>query len=152
MTKLPGLSEPSATLSQGNLFHALPVAAGEESFEALLTRPGALLERIVSHGQRSPAGFWYDQPRDEWVALLTGAARLSLEGEERPRELVPGDWLFLPAHRRHRVEWTDPDHPTVWLALHLEVAEPESRRSRSTSAAKSSGQGALKLNARPSRG
>ena len=31
----------------------------------------------------------------------------------------PGDWVWLPARCRHRVAWTDPDAPTVWLAVHL---------------------------------
>jgi cupin 2 domain-containing protein len=30
----------------------------------------------------------------------------------------PGDHVHIPAHRRHRVEWTDPAQPTVWLAVH----------------------------------
>jgi len=26
--------------------------------------------------------------------------------------------VVIPARCRHRVEWTDPDQETVWLALH----------------------------------
>jgi cupin 2 domain-containing protein len=52
------------------------------------------------------------------VALLSGAAGLRFEDEAEPRVLAPGDHLLIPAHRRHRVEWTDPETPTVWLALH----------------------------------
>lgn len=95
-------------------------ATGEEWAEPLLARPGLQLERIVSAGQASPPGFWYDAPRDEWVVLLTGAAGLRIEGEDGTRALEPGDWLLLPAHCRHRVEWTAPDCPTHWLALHLD--------------------------------
>ena len=73
------------------------------------------LERIVSHGHSSPEGFWYDQPEDEWVMLLQGAARL--EFEDSLMEMRPGDCLNIPAHRRHRVAWTTPEGPTVWLAL-----------------------------------
>jgi cupin 2 domain-containing protein len=65
-----------------------------------------------------PPGDWYDSARDEWVALLSGAARLRFEDEAEPRALAPGDWLRIPAHAR-RVEWTDPARPTVWLAVHF---------------------------------
>jgi cupin 2 domain-containing protein len=51
------------------------------------------------------------------VVVLRGAARVQLEGEE-PVELAPGDFLTIPPHHRHRVEWTHPEEPTVWLALH----------------------------------
>lgn len=104
-----------------NLLEPLPPAGAEEHFEALLQRPGLRLERIVSHGQTTPEGTWYDQEEDEWVMLLAGAARLLIDGEGE-RVLAPGDALLLPAHCRHRVTWTDPAQPTVWLALHLTAA------------------------------
>jgi cupin 2 domain-containing protein len=80
------------------------------------------VERIVSFGHASPPGFWYDQPWHEWVVLLTGAARVLFEGDSAPVQLGPGDSLDIPAGRRHRVEWTAPDGPTVWLAVHYERA------------------------------
>ena len=102
----------------GNLFAPESQAEAAELFQVLLEARGFTLSRIVSHGQASPPGCWYDQEQHEWVALLTGRAGLLIEGEAEPRLLEPGDFLLLPAHRRHRVEWTDPDQPTVWLALH----------------------------------
>jgi cupin 2 domain-containing protein len=103
----------------GNLFAGLSAGPLDtESFDRLLERPGLRVERIVSNGQSSPPGFWYDQEDGEWVVLLAGEARLWLEAEPSPRTLVPGDWLNLPAHCRHRVEWTAPDRPTIWLAIH----------------------------------
>jgi cupin 2 domain-containing protein len=78
---------------------------------------GVRVERIVSRGHVSPAGFWYDQTQDEWVVLLAGAAELSFADGRRVR-LAPGDHVHLPAHERHRVEWTDPAQETVWLAVH----------------------------------
>jgi cupin 2 domain-containing protein len=89
-----------------------------ERFEDLLARPGARIERIVSSGQSTPAGAWMDQAWDEWVLLVSGGAGLTLEGEA-PMTLSAGDWLLIPAHSRHRVEWTDT--PTVWLAVHLDA-------------------------------
>lgn len=77
------------------------------------------LLRIVSHGQATPPGEWWDQPDDEWVVLLAGGAGLLIEGEAGPRVLGPGDWLHLPAGLRHRVEWTAAGQATVWLALHM---------------------------------
>ena len=85
--------------------------------DALLTRPGLRIERIVSRGQASPSGFWYDQPEAEWVMVLAGAARLRFQDEAEARVLGPGDSLDIAPHRRHRVEWTDPAVATVWLAV-----------------------------------
>jgi cupin 2 domain-containing protein len=100
-----------------NLLRDLPAARGGEVTETLLAAPGLRIERIVSHGQASPPGFWYDQADAEWILLLAGAARLRFADEERDRVLVPGDHLDIAAHRRHRVSWTDPTQPTVWLAV-----------------------------------
>ena len=102
----------------GKLFEDLPERLPEEEFSILLDEPGLRLERIVSTGQATPPGEWYDQPQPEWVLLLTGSAGLLIAGEPQPRRLEPGDWILIPAGTRHRVEWTDLDQPTVWLALH----------------------------------
>lgn len=107
-----------------NLFDALPPAPQpEELFETLCARPGVRIERIVSTGQCSPPGFWYDQPGDEWVALLSGSATLRFEDEAAGRELRPGDWVFIEAHRRHRIDRTDIVNASVWLAVQLDPAE-----------------------------
>lgn len=98
---------------------ALPAADLDgEHFETLLERPGVRVERIISTGQATPEGEWYDQSWDEWVLLLSGEALLLLEGGAA-RRLLPGDALLLPAHCRHRVDWTSTDEPTIWLALHF---------------------------------
>jgi cupin 2 domain-containing protein len=100
-----------------NLFADIPAALPEELLQTLLTTSSMRIERIVSLGHASPAGFWYDQPTDEWVLLLSGAARLRFEGRP-PMEMVPGSYITIPARARHRVERTDPNQPTVWLAVH----------------------------------
>lgn len=100
-----------------NLLQAVPDAAAQEQFLPLLSRDGLRLEQIVSHGQVSPEGFWYDQPQPEWVALLRGSARLEFDDGERP--LVAGDALLIPAHCRHRVAECSLD--AIWLALHFEA-------------------------------
>ncbi|SPA24625.1 conserved hypothetical protein, RmlC-like cupin domain [Cupriavidus taiwanensis] len=102
----------------GNLFASVPAGAAQEIFEPLLQRPGLRIERIVSNGQASPAGFWYHSAQVEWVLLLSGSAALEIEGQPGEHRMAPGDWLHLPAHCRHRVAWTDAGQPTVWLAVH----------------------------------
>ena len=103
---------------RGNLLCDLPDAAGGEVVEELLRGDGVRIERIVSAGQASPPGSWYDQDAGEWVMVLRGRAGLELEGEDEVLEMGPGDWIDLPAHRRHRVAWTAENEPTVWLAVH----------------------------------
>ncbi len=100
-----------------NLLAPLPNARAVEVVDILLNRPGVRIERIVSSGQASPPGFWYDQDEGEWVVLLAGAARLRFADEAEPRLLIPGDFIDVAPHRRHRVDWTDPANPTVWLAV-----------------------------------
>ena len=100
-----------------NLLTNLPTDLPEELFETLVQSEAVHVERIVSSGHATPSGGWYDQERNEFVLLVQGAARLEFaEGYEV--EMEPGDWLNIPAHRKHRVAWTDPDHVTVWLAVH----------------------------------
>lgn len=99
-----------------NLFDEIPGALPEEITQSLLTADGLRIGRIVSGGQASPEGFWYDQDEHEWVVLLGGSAGLEIEGEG-VRVLRPGDFVLLPAHCRHRVAWTDADGPTIWLAV-----------------------------------
>jgi cupin 2 domain-containing protein len=110
-----------------NLLRDLPDARAAEQVATLLAAGSVRIERIVSHGQASPPGFWYDQEEGEWVLVLAGAARLRIEGEAEARQLGPGDALDLPAHTRHRVEWTDPARPTVWLAVFYPDAAPKHR-------------------------
>jgi cupin 2 domain-containing protein len=101
-----------------NLFLTDAEPTREENVETVIETDHFRLERIVSTGQATPAGQWYDQETNEWVALLSGSAGLLFEGESRVRVMRPGDCVLIPARRRHRVEWTDPDQKTIWLALH----------------------------------
>lgn len=102
-----------------NLF-ALPSPLDDkEHFDVLAQGKGVKIERIVSTGQTTPDGEWYDQESDEWVALLQGEAELRYEdGQVTP--LVAGDYVYIPAHRKHRVERTSASPPCVWLALHVD--------------------------------
>jgi cupin 2 domain-containing protein len=101
-----------------NLFDNIPRQADEELFTELLSSKGVRIERIVSTGQSTPPGEPYNQEHDEWVLLVSGSAGLWIEGDGE-RELRPGDYVFIPAHRSHRVTWTAKAAPTIWLAVHL---------------------------------
>jgi cupin 2 domain-containing protein len=101
-----------------NLFVDLPADLPSEMFETLLSGSNVRIERIVSRGHASPEGFWYDQPTHEWVLLMRGAARLRFEGEDQLVAMHAGSFIHIPAHTRHRVEWTDPQQTSVWVAIH----------------------------------
>ena len=101
-----------------NLFDEIPGSLAQERVDTLLRAESIRLERIVSLGHATPPGEWYDQETTEWVVVLRGSARLSFEDDAASIVMRPGDYVHIPARRRHRVEWTDPHQPTVWLALY----------------------------------
>jgi len=103
----------------GSLLAEIPVRSAEEVITELVSRPGVRIERIVSTGQASPPDFWYDQTWAEWVLVVSGSASVQFADEIAPRHMGAGDFLLIPPHRRHRVAWTDPNQPTVWLAVHF---------------------------------
>ncbi len=112
-------------LPDTNLFAGLPShpvdPKAAEQFDTLLSRPGMRVERIVSTGQASPEGFWYNQAQHEWVVLLTGGAGLAFaDTPGKTLVLNPGDAVTIAAHRMHRVAWTAPGETTVWLAIHYD--------------------------------
>ncbi len=101
-----------------NVFSEIPAEFPEEIFTVLAESENVKIERIVSDGQASPEGFWYDQDRSEWVLLVAGSAVLTV-GDERV-ELNPGDHLLIPAHQRHRIESTSATEKTIWIAVSYE--------------------------------
>jgi cupin 2 domain-containing protein len=106
-----------------NLYDLSGSGKGSEKFDQLLSMDGVNVERIISHGQSTPEGEWYDQDWDEWVLLISGKAGLLLDTSSEVIELLPGDHLLLPSGQKHRVEWTDPDQPTIWLAIHFKASQ-----------------------------
>jgi cupin 2 domain-containing protein len=107
---------PPPRWRQGRLDDGIPPTLPAELVTILAADASVRIERIVSRGHASPPGFWYDQDEDELVLVVTGAAHLAIEGAD-VLALGPGDWVELPRHCRHRVEWTDPDRDTIWLAI-----------------------------------
>lgn len=103
---------------KGNIFYGIPEEIPEEIFETIGGGAAVKIERIISRGQATPAGKWYDQDLNEWVILLRGSAEIAFEGTDEIIALEPGDYLNIAAHCRHRVSRTDEVRPTVWLAIH----------------------------------
>ena len=101
---------------RGNLFDGIPGQLPEEITETIVAGNALRIERIVSRGHVTPDESWYDQEENEWVLLVTAGPRLRFH-DGRVVELAPGDYINIPAHAKHRVEWTDPDTDTVWLAV-----------------------------------
>lgn len=110
-----GPSSESVAESVHNLFDDLPRLLPKELVQILVRATDVRIERIISHGHASAPGFWYDQPHHEWVIVLKGAARLQFENGML--EMQVGDFVNIPACTKHRVDWTTPEEPTVWLGV-----------------------------------
>jgi cupin 2 domain-containing protein len=100
-----------------NIFDLPQASISGEIFERLASGDRILIERIISTGQTTPHGQWYDQNTDEWVILLQGEAELSFADGSRQR-LRAGDYLLIPGHQKHRVESTSTEPACIWLAVH----------------------------------
>ena len=106
-------------LDSNNILADIPVQLPEELFTSLLQNEQLQIERIVSRGHASAKDEWYDQEYNEWLILLQGEAVLELSGQSELKTLQAGDYLLIPAHCKHRVEWTDPDRNSIWLTIHF---------------------------------
>ncbi len=104
-------------MKTGNLYQGIPEILAEEQLQALVESGGVTVERILSKGQSSPVGGWYDQDRAEWVVVLQGEAILHFEEGNRQLHLSAGDHVTIPPHCRHRVSWTPANRITLWLAV-----------------------------------
>ena len=100
-----------------NLLNEIPPQLANEVVDIVAEGRGVRIERIVSAGHASPPGFWYDQQEAEWVAVLQGEAQLAFQDENAPTHLRPGDHVYIAAGRKHRVNWTSENPPTIWLAV-----------------------------------
>ncbi len=99
-----------------NIFHIPKKSADQEIFETLLKKPNIMIERIVSCGQVTEKDKWYDQRKEEWVILLSGNAKIEFLEEEISMEA--GDYIYIPAHCKHRVTYTSTHPACIWLAIH----------------------------------
>ena len=106
-----------SVLKSKNIFSDIPSSLQEEFFETLQSSQNIKIERIVSYGHVTKEGEWYDQRQNEWVILLSGEAVISfLSGDEV--RLRAGEYINIPAHKKHRVSWTSPEQKSIWLAVH----------------------------------
>ena len=105
-----------------NIFNDIPVEIPDEITDTLISSEKIKIERIISKGQRSAENFWYDQEEGEWVILLKGKAKLKFYDQSELVELSPGDYLNIPAHRKHRVEWTSSEESCVWITVYYRAA------------------------------
>ena len=111
--------EPSsASRGQHNLLAEPLPLAGTESDRELISGEHWRLHLIQSNAFQSPPGEWMVQEEAEWVLLLRGSAELMFRDPHERIDLSVGDPVLIAAKRPHRVERTDPDPGTLWLALH----------------------------------
>jgi cupin 2 domain-containing protein len=108
---------PKTKMKVANLFQDIPANLPTEIVESLVASGNVRIERIVSKGQHSPPGFWYDQAENEWVLLVKGEAKLRFEAGNEIIHLTAGMHVNITAHQKHRVEWSSEHEETIWLAV-----------------------------------
>lgn len=101
-----------------NIFSQIPKDIPDEVFEEIINTNDCKIERIISKGHSTPNNYWYEQEKNEWVIVLKGYAHLLFEENDELIIMKKGDYINIPAHKKHRVEWTDPNKETIWLAVH----------------------------------
>jgi cupin 2 domain-containing protein len=104
-------------MSVNNIFKNISDSLPDEVFETIIKTEDIQIERIVSYGHITEKDKWYEQNKNEWVIILKGKASIRFENESL-HELNVGDYINIPAHIKHRVEWTEEDSKTIWLAVH----------------------------------
>ena len=102
-------------MNKSSIFSSIPKSLSREIIENIIQYNNLRIERIISQGQASPKNFWYDQDENEWVLILQGSARLQFA--DKFVILQEGDYINIPARKKHRVVWTDPDQKTIWLTI-----------------------------------
>lgn len=105
-------------MKKASILANIPDKMPEEIIETIISSENVTIERIISKGHTSSEGFWYDQEKNEWVMVIQGMAKIRFESEQKPVMMKAGDHMHIPAHSRHRVEWTDPACLTIWIAVH----------------------------------
>lgn len=99
-----------------NIFSKIEKNISKEIFESIIKSENIKIERIISKGQTTPNGEWYNQEENEFVLLIKGEAELIFENEEKVN-MKKGDYIIIPAHKKHRVEKTSETEETIWLAV-----------------------------------
>ncbi|MCH7568338.1 MAG: cupin domain-containing protein [Nanoarchaeota archaeon] len=101
----------------GNIFSRIPKLLSDESFEELISSQNCKIERIISSGHSTPKCKWYDQNKNEFIIVLKGNAELLFEENNKVVKMCEGDYVNIPAHVKHKVQKTDSQKETIWLAI-----------------------------------
>jgi len=103
---------------EGNIFAIGKIHSNKkEVFETILERGDFKIERIITLDPYTEPGKWYDQDLDEWVILLRGNAKIEFK-EEGIIDLNAGDYIFIQAHKTHRINQSGTDEKNIWLTVH----------------------------------
>lgn len=100
-------------MKKGNFYAKIPKILAKEQIEKLVSSSRVDIERIVSNAHVTPIGTWYNQDKNEFVSVLKGHAVVRFEDETV--KIKKGDWIIIPAHKKHRVEKTA--RKTIWLTV-----------------------------------
>jgi len=103
-------------LKKSDIFDNIPKDLTNEFFEDIVLSDNVKIEKIISKGHTSPKDGWYNQEQNEWVIVLKGEGIISFE-DEKQICLKSGEYINIPAHKKHKVSWTKPDEETIWLAV-----------------------------------
>ncbi|MEJ2742245.1 MAG: cupin domain-containing protein [Gammaproteobacteria bacterium] len=103
-------------MKSSNILRSIPGELSDEVFEDIIQSTSVRIERIISKGHTSPEQGWYDQDENEWVMLVDGSATIEFENGVS-LTLSKGDYVNIPAHKKHKVSWSDPGQITIWLAV-----------------------------------
>ncbi len=95
-------------MKKESLLANLPADLSQEFFKEIINTGHIRIEQIVSKGHTSPEQGWYDQDENEWVVVLKGSGELTFDSGEKVK-LTAGDYINIEAHKKHRVNRTDPD-------------------------------------------
>ena len=109
----------------GNTFKNIPSDLTNEVFETLVQSSHCKIKRIISLGQVTPKNEYYEQNEDEFVIVLQGAATLLFLDTQKTMEMKSGDYVFIPAGVKHRVQWCDTKVQTIWLAIYISSTNVE---------------------------
>lgn len=102
-------------MKTSNFFDKISENISKETFETIVQSNNVKIERIISPPSTEKGG-WYDQEENEFVLVLKGDAEMLFENTEKIK-MKEGDYIIIPAHKKHRVEKTSEKEETIWLAV-----------------------------------
>ncbi|MFO0919698.1 MAG: hypothetical protein U0872_15475 [Planctomycetaceae bacterium] len=114
--RIPDKSQRNVVKSPGQLFSNLPRNLPAEFSVAYRSNSKVFASKqSCLTATHHPPDSGTTKTSTNEALVLTGAAKLQFP--DCVAELKPGDFINIPAHHRHRVEWTLPEELTIWLAV-----------------------------------